>query len=454
MQKKLSEFLHVENIFVFVCLFWGLLLILALPPLHGSDEPEHFFKIWGFTQGTLKYQLKDNWVGINAPKSLVELAGICHHYRWTYKKIPADVKFYMSKIKLNKQDKVFFRYNAPEYTPLSYFPSFLVLWVLKLLNVAPLVMTYLLRVSFLLTYIALGYVALRIIPCKRWMLFLFQTLPVVLGQASIISTDGAFFGILFLFFAYTIKLAFDKNIEKIEKKEICLWGILGIILCMLKYAYLPLLFLYFIIPEKKFPNKGIYYKILSTIITITLVIVMCFICSAVSNVGLRSAFYNINAKTSVIILDILKNPLEFLNAVWYSTLIYFKNNTFYSDIIAMAKLPFFVINTYWFLLLLSVFYRENDEPTINLKVKDFFILIFSVIFTYLIIITSVYIIWQHYPFIRGVFGRYLTPLLLILFLILASTNFNLKNKYVPIIIFFVSQFLLLLNLFDSLIRFC
>ena len=458
MEKNSSKLLCIENIFVFVCLFWGLLFAVLTSPFQAPDEPEHFFKMWGFTQGTLKYQLKDNWVGVYAPKNLVEIYKIYNQYRWTYKKIPTEVNFYMSKVPLDRQDKVFFKYNAPEYTPLSYFPSFLVLWVLKLLNVAPLVMTYLLRVSFLLTYIALGYVALKIIPCKKWMLFLVQTLPIVLSQSASINTDAIFFGIVFIFFAYTLKLAFDENIKKIDKKEIVIWGILGVLVSILKFAYAPLLLFYFIIPKEKFENTKNYYKNFLFVLILQLLVLFLFSYCVMSKDVYRSEYYGINTKTSIIFWEMIKHPFEHLYGILYTTVMYIRMNFYYTNTISsigttFTTIPLFATNLYWFLLILSGVYSPLGEKKYFTNWKNNLIITVSLVFVYCMIVTSIYLVYQHYPFMRGMQGRYLTPLLPFLLLLLSFKNFRLENKIIPACIFVVSQFLLGVTLICYVVKF-
>ena len=197
-------------------LLWGLIFLIVNPPFQAPDEPAHFFKMWGYTQGTLRHTIKAGWSGTELPESIERIYKFYSQYVYTNKKIPLIETVKYSKLPLNKDNKVFVKFIPTSYTPLSYFPSFIVLWVMKFLSIKPLLMMYILRFCSLLVYLSLTYFAIKITPCKKWLFLFFSLLPVNVYQAAAISTDGITLGVIMLFAAYTLKLAFDDSIVKIE----------------------------------------------------------------------------------------------------------------------------------------------------------------------------------------------------------------------------------------------
>ena len=133
-----------ENIFLFFCLLVGLLLVFINPPFQGFDETEHFYKIYGFSQGTLNYKkitsYTDGTLLYEKPKtftaqivplSIVQLAAqskLLNPYIGPDRIIHAPQKISiknvqeLAKIPLNKQYKTIAIHMIPSYTVFSYLP--------------------------------------------------------------------------------------------------------------------------------------------------------------------------------------------------------------------------------------------------------------------------------------------------------------------------------------------
>ena len=106
----------------------------------------------------------------------------------------------------------------------------------------------------------------------------------------------------------------------------------------------------------------------------------------------------------------------------------------------------FAANLTWFLIFLASFYKKRDEKIINLTLKNKALIFGILIFCHFLIMTSVYLIYQRTePYIVGIQGRYLTPLLLYFMLLFNFKNVCIKNKIVPAILVFAAQLLLLMT---------
>ena len=55
--------LKPQNIFAFICLIFGLFFVFFNPPFQTPDEAQHFFKMWGFTQGTFNFKVLNGYSG-------------------------------------------------------------------------------------------------------------------------------------------------------------------------------------------------------------------------------------------------------------------------------------------------------------------------------------------------------------------------------------------------------
>lgn len=66
--------LKAENIFVVLSLIMGLFYLVINPPFQAPDEAQHMFKMWGYTQGTLRFKVLQNYTGDVLPLSLIKLS--------------------------------------------------------------------------------------------------------------------------------------------------------------------------------------------------------------------------------------------------------------------------------------------------------------------------------------------------------------------------------------------
>lgn len=440
-----------ENLFLIFCLFWGLVFLIVSPPFQAPDELGHFYKMWGYTQGTLRCQVKDGCEGKYVPKSIAEIFGFYSKYVYSTEKIPLLETVKYSKMELQKDNKVFFKFGSTSYTPLSYFPSFLVLWVMKFLNAKPLLMMYILRFCSLLVYLALTYWAIKITPCKKWMFWFFALLPINVYQAAAISTDGITFGFILLFAAYTLKLAFDDNIKKIDKKHIIVWDILITCIAILKFAYFPIVLLYFIIPKTKFDTENLYFLNFIILAIFNAVVIALFLTGIMNGQHLTANCpenpLSTTISSSYMLKKILSAPVEYLKLVIKSTI--FLKEFFYYNVVSsvggnLVMVPAFASHLTWFLLILSVFYREHSED-FNLTWQNKSFIVALIVLSHLLIMTSVYLIYQTQPYIVGIQGRYLTPLLLFFLLLFNFKKIFIQNKIIPLVLGLISQFLLLMT---------
>ena len=460
--KNIAEFLKrelfsVQNIFLVSCLFWGILFLFLNPPFQAPDEDAHFFKMYGYTSGSLNFRKLSNYSGQILPESLINIQKYYSSAKYD-KKTKTSLKELkiVSEQKLEKQNTKFLKFIPSWYTPLSYFPSFIVLWIMKILNVKPLMMIYILRFCSLLVYLSLTYAAICLMPFKKWLLALIAFLPLSVYQAASISTDGLTIGLGFLLAAYTLKLKFDENPEnKIGLKQIFVWGFIFIYLCFCKYAYFPLGLLYLILPQERFEDKKHYLKGFLIINLINLFLILVFL--AANFWITKDVITELTAKTGskiIILTDILKNPFEYLKNVAYTTnkrFGFYLCNVVSSFGWTYTMMPAFLTKIYYILLFLAVFYDRKMKEEIPLKDKSIFIL--SVLFSYLVIITSVLLLYQRYPLILGVQGRYLTIFLPLIFLLFCSKKINISNKIIPVIFFIASNILMFGALLTMINRF-
>lgn len=453
-----DKFRKPENIFVIFCLFWGLILSFVTPPFTNFDEPEHFYKIYAFSEGTINHKkitsYTDGTFNFDEPQTFTSLAVpisaatiVTESRKWNPyfdenkvkhegSKVSLSKIKNLSKIPLNKNAKTLIVQPVPSYTIISYFLSCLVLTILKIFNANPLFMLYMMRLCSLFLYTGLVYYAISILPFKKWLFILIAVLPTSLYLASGISTDPLVIGLCFIFIAYVLKLAYCEKVVRISVKNLSFFFFLILLICVCKFIYFPLVFLYFLIPKEKFVSQ----KFRHVSFLIMFLICFCYISAFLSytvyiNKGVFSYFKSQSMLESI--SNIFFHPLNFIFCMAKTT---YLNGSFYIKT-AIADFGFsdkFVPNgvvvSYILLLFLNSF--EKDKITIKNKLLFGGIIILCI----LLCMTSTYIIFsiEKSGIIAALKGRYLLPIMPLFFLLFSNSKIKLGKINLPPITFFAS----------------
>lgn len=433
-----------QNIFLIFCIIAGFFMIRLVPPFQISDESLHFFKIYGYTEGSLSFKKLNNTPGQILPKSVVQIDKTVDYLKFdTRARISKGEIEKLKRLELNKDKKEFYAFNPASYTPVSYFLLLIVLWIMKLANAAPFFMISALRFVSMFVYLALVYSAIKITPIKKNLFMLLALFPTSLNHACAVSTDGMVIGLCFLFIAYVLRLALDDEIKTLTKKDFVLFGVLITLISICKYVYLPLILIYFLIPKGKFPcakNRLVYFW---TLLFVNVIYTAYFILSIMylTKGMIVPDQPSYLADKGQVVLFILKNPLEYLHAVAVTLFGQFYH--YLSSLIgSLGWLNFhitqFSLNGYTFLLAIVILFsssKETDKYDISLKMKSIMLLCYSIcIFA---LITSVFIVFQCYPVIYGIQGRYLTPIVPLLCLFFYNRKLHFKGLTLTIALFSV-----------------
>ena len=421
--------LKPQNIFAFICLFFGLFFVFFNPPFQTPDEAQHFFKMWGFTQGTFNFKVLNGYSGDVLPDSVIKISKFDRLCRHPELKTSAGEIFSALKIKLEKDKTSFYVFTPTSYTPVSYFPVFLILWAMKLVSVPPLIMLYIMRLCSLFLYTGLCYQAIKVMPFKKWLFVLLTLLPMAVYEGSSATVDPLTTGTGFLLVAYTLHLAYSDSVKNIGKKELCVFGFLVTLLLLCKYAYLPFLLLYFVLPMKKFSSAKIYWSVFAFLVLLNTAVIALFIYH-VTNVSQGIVTGAPGYDKKFMIAFILNRFHWFMDFVFKTVYAYWLS--YYYAFIGLlgcndAPLPIFALNFYSVMLFGSALIKtNNEEKTLSLKDKIVFVLIF--LLTGLIILASVFILFQCYPLFCGVQGRYFIPVMPLFFLLFDNKKI-VWNKY-------------------------
>lgn len=205
-------------VFLLLSLIFGPLIIAVTPPMRGPDEPAHFIRAYGLSQGQIIPSLvdADGRRGIFIPASLQrQMVGFDQARKklkdpdLSYPDVFArDARLRRETSAAEREQKVFARYDGTEaYSPVPYLPYLPAVAVARLLELDFLATIYLMRATGFLLLTALMAYAIALAPRLQWSFLLIAMLPSSLFARATLSSDGASLTLAMLVTAVSLRSA-------------------------------------------------------------------------------------------------------------------------------------------------------------------------------------------------------------------------------------------------------
>ncbi|MDR1327535.1 MAG: DUF2142 domain-containing protein, partial [Heliobacteriaceae bacterium] len=399
--------MKIENIFVFIALFFGLLYVFILPPFQSVDESMHFYRTYQISSGRFTAQNIDGKIGGHLPLSL---SNFYADYAPFIKNI--DKKTNLREIKRNFERKlekdrtVFTEFpNTSLYSPVCYISQAAGVLPAMTAGLGPAAVFYAGRITNLLFYCLLVYFAIKTIPFFKLPMFLLALMPLSLSLGSAFTSDVAVLGLNFLWIAFILKILAGSR----SRSDFAVLIPLALLISLSK-SYILLLPLILLLPMNIFKNRKQYLLFLSGVIFTALAggfiwylqskgltLNMSYIADSAAQVEFIKAhpvFYlGVLLKTFIV-----KTPRLFITMIgvlgWQDT-----------------RLDFLTYILYPVLMYFAVVSDNfNFQLQRRQKALIFAVLVFGVCITY----TSLYLMWSPVgnPVVLGLNGKYFIPLAL------------------------------------------
>lgn len=435
--KKVS----IEKTFMILGFIVGCLLIYIIPPFQSPDEDSHFKKAYTISEGHFYAQTNGKIVGLKVPNSMddyinkkLSMMGD-RDLKYTY----TDC-YYEQLLPGDFTDKTLKQVSTSQITPVAHIIPATGIITAKILapvfvNGSPstALMLYFARFFSLISYLIIGYFALKITPVFKKSMFAILLMPMSIFLASMVSYDNLLISISLLTVASILKLIYDKK-EMFNKKWFILFTITGYILLNIKIVYAPLLALLIFVPKEKFKNKENKEKI-KTYIKLGLLIILLTIIFKIPNLLLSAA--ESNSLSGKQLSFVLNHPFTYLKILLINLKdqfwpqIYWMSGTF--GLLDTYVPPLFIFIALINLILTFITDGIYEKIKINNKQKAISILAFilGIVGMY----TAMYIYWTPEVFgkvggnvITGIQGRYFIPLLICIPIICSNKVFTKKKK--------------------------
>ncbi len=250
--------IRLDIIFLVIGTVCGLWFIFTNAPFHTNDEDRHFLKAYVLAKGNIIPEVDSNKVGDEIPANLYRVVK-------SYQGIPfhQGVKFDRTKterlrdVELNPDDKMFYHDYHYKGNPFPYIPAAIGIAIGRIAEASPVWIGWLGRITSLIAYLTLVFLAIRIAPVFKSVFFLYGLTPMVLYQGASVTYDAVHNALSFLLVALYLKYAMQT--EKMQTKDFILIIVIALMHSYSKDGYFLIPFLFFIIPPRVVGN---YWKML------------------------------------------------------------------------------------------------------------------------------------------------------------------------------------------------
>jgi uncharacterized membrane protein len=227
---------------------FGVALVFFVPPAQGQDEPNHFFRAYTVTQGTIVAPIPHGRAGVVVPACTYDYVNDL--YVMALKPVNLQLgDFWKTPAGCAGQPGQFVPIeNTAVNSPVSYLPQEVAILFLRLLGASVPVIFFGGRLAGLAAYLALIYLAIRVAPRGRAVFFVVALLPSSLGLASAYSADGMTIGLALLSIALALRGLLDEDAGRLW--FLALAGCL-VVLAVTKNTYFVLAPLVLLVPARR-----------------------------------------------------------------------------------------------------------------------------------------------------------------------------------------------------------
>ena len=419
----------------------GLCFALLMPPLQVPDEIAHFYRSFAISNGTCMAPAVQS-----VPLAVSQLQADFPPHVENERPVGLQEYLRLMRTRWYEGPQIPVRnLSADLYSCAPYLASAVGIGLARLSSQSALVVLYSARLANLAVYLLLIYVALRILPLGRPVLFCIALMPMTLHQAASVSADALTIASAFLLTAYVLYLAFDAHVVAISALQLLLLAgaLVFTTLCKFNPWFVLLLLL---IPASKCNGKA--RKLLAVGASVGLVLLISAIWQSLDSAHIaefKRAKADLDIDIDGNLHFILRQPSVFLAAVGRSWLVaggvYATQFVGYLGWISVP-LPWWLVETYIGCLILvglvadgSVKLTLSDRLVcagiVAGSVVSVFGLLWALEMSRSYLATEIVTLHRGIPI--GVQGRYFIPFAPVFFLLLSNVKVRVKSSVVAVV---------------------
>jgi uncharacterized membrane protein len=443
--------LKPEMFFACMASVFGLIVLFITPPFQVPDEPNHFYRAYQVSEGTLVAIQQDNRLGGYIPKSLPKISNSFTYLFWNKRaKINRKVILNQFDKPLGSNDKIFVDFpNTGLYSAVSYVPQSLAIFVLRNLNASPICLFYGARIFALLFWVVSIFFVIQMLPFSKWLFTFVLLLPMSIYINMSLSADVVSNILSFAVIAFILKVAYSG--KAFGKRDYVVLLVLVVLLALAKLVYTPLILLFLLVPIRNYANKWGYCFQFGVLLLVTLSVLL-FWSNEIRGLYIPYADYNKQFRDCGGILPVanMTEQLHYVLTHKFYILHVFKNSMiqsfgmYFGGYIGIfgwqdTRFPAWFIQMSYGMVLVVAILDVNRIVRIKLYQRGLLFLVFLIIIS--LVLLSQLLSWEKVgsSVVSVIQGRYFIPFAPLLFLLI-SNLFQKRVRFVIPLVVFVSVF--------------
>ncbi len=440
-EKKLQR-ISIEWICMLFMLCSGTILCFLTPPYQVLDEPTHFARAWQISEGVFISPAADvqdileksnpmsrkhiEWngganafpkkmLGANIPSSImpmdmIDIDGTRHFTTWE-----RNVRFMEEPLNPSRRE-FFFLPNTGPYAPFLYMPQALAAFLGRSLDCSAGIIFYLMRLGALMFVSICVFLSMRLLPEKKFLIFLLAVMPMFMIEAASVSADPVVYGLCFLAATYLFSLR--KQREQFHNREIFSLICLAVILGMTKQIYGVILIIYLVIPWQRMGDRFKYWMFGIGLLFLCFASSLGWLYFTVYSKGIESVTW-VNMDTTAQKEFMLQYPFIYLEILIRS--IYIQGLDLVKNFVGVFGWGKFMIPDWFFWPYILSLGVGGMAGKLGISMCNRILFLLTIVFFTVMIFTAEYIIWTETgsDVIKGVQGRYFIPVALLFFVSLS-----------------------------------
>ena len=426
----------IKRLFLIFFSLFGFLYIIYIPVFTiVPDETAHWLRAYEISRGHFISQkdAETSGGGRVLPKSVFiespgfvqdsNTANLSQTYRHLFKKMS-------EKIDRNDTEWMFFP-NTAYYSPLTYIFQLPGILAASAVSAKAVFIAYAGRISSFIISLIILFFALGAMPAKQKTFFLIALCPVFVQEAISLSGDALINALSFAVIALILKYSYDEKILRISTGNLILISVMFLLVSLAKIVYVPMILLFLLLPYQKTASKKYYIWFFAIMAAVIMFLdagwfytmkgyVKDFVPGIIIDPGEQIKYVMTHPfKFTFLVIKTYIVTLPKFAGMFVGLRIGAKNTFFHVEYIA------------YFIYMLFIVLTACSEK-FYMKIKDKAVILAICVLTGFAVAGALYASWNPVGanVIDGIQGRYLTPVVLLLAVIINIKKFPLKEETV------------------------
>ena len=416
--------MRIEYLFLVLYFSLEIMYMCVIPLSSTPDETEHMLRAYGITIGDFVPSVNEAGEGGSyVPDNI--------NYMWN--RGGSTIKDMRDNLKMEaNSNKVFMTYsNTALYSPITYTPQALGMLIGRIVCNKPYIWAYFGRIFNMITVGFLIFMAIRIAPAGKNIIFTLSMLPINMYECASLSGGALAYAVTVMLISYTLWLRYVKTGEMDRREKLWLYLLL-LFSASCKIVYVPFVLMAFIVPRERFGDrkKHLFHIVMAAI----MIMLASFGWVAISSRYLIE--YTTGVDSAAQARFIITHPIQYLQIIINT---FMQVGEWIIQTFFAAALGYFDVGGSMVMIVVSavnlIYVCVNERlelPGYSRETGDGHDLIVGIMLTAstiiscLLILTSEYVQWTAYmnPSIDGLQGRYFLPLVLPFLILIKAKSFS------------------------------